>query len=166
MSWYFVRHGQTQWNVEHRLQGSRDIPLNDTGKRQAEALRDIWKKEGITFRAVYCSPLQRACRTAEILTGRSRDSFHLEEELKEMDFGVMEGEAYERTPQVDISLCMEQILGRPGDYVPQGRGETFAQVLERTKDFLLRVREAERDNPGHILVVSHGAVMHGLLFHL
>ena len=94
MSWYFLRHGQTRWNVEHRLQGTRDIPLNEKGREQAEVLRDRWRQEGLEFAAVYCSPLQRAVATAEIVTGLPRSRFILDERLLEMRFGAMEGAVY------------------------------------------------------------------------
>ena len=166
MSFVFVRHGQTDWNVEHRLQGVRDTALNERGREQARALGERWKKEGMTFRKVYSSPLQRALDTAEIATGMDRSGFVLDDRLKEMAFGVMEGAVYSGTGNTDISLCMEAFLGRPADFVPQEGGESFPEVLDRALNFLLDLREKEKETTGNILVVSHGAIMHGLLFHL
>ena len=64
MRLYIARHGQTDWNVQHKAQGRTDIPLNDIGKKQAAELRNQIKD--IEFDAVYASPLKRATETAQI----------------------------------------------------------------------------------------------------
>lgn len=66
---YLIRHGQTDENLAWRIQGQRDFPLNATGERQAEEVRDRLRNLGISFARVYSSPLGRAVRTAEIVTG-------------------------------------------------------------------------------------------------
>ena len=88
MKVYIVRHGQTDWNVQHKAQGRSDIPLNETGRRQAEELRD--KIKDIKFDAVYASPLKRARETAEIATdGEYKIVF--DDRLMERSFGDFEG---------------------------------------------------------------------------
>ena len=66
MKIYLVRHGETSWNIGRKVQGQTDIPLNETGVRQAEKVREELKDE--VFDVCYCSPLMRARRTAEIAT--------------------------------------------------------------------------------------------------
>ena len=71
MKLYLARHGQTDWNLEHKAQGQVDIPLNDTGIKQAEELKD--KLKSYDFDICYCSPLKRAIQTAEIaVDGRTQ----------------------------------------------------------------------------------------------
>ena len=66
MKVYIARHGQTDWNIQHRAQGQSDVPLNETGRAQAKTLHDNIKD--IQFTAVYASPLNRAAETAQIAT--------------------------------------------------------------------------------------------------
>ena len=72
MPYYFVRHGQTDWNKEKRLQGIRDIPLNETGLNQARELRKQVEQNNLFFDKVYTSPLTRAVVTAEMVSNKSR----------------------------------------------------------------------------------------------
>ena len=69
MALYMIRHGETEWNVRHVLQGTADIPLNYNGKRQAEALAEEIRAQGLKFDRIYVSPLERARETARITTG-------------------------------------------------------------------------------------------------
>ena len=86
---YLVRHGETEWNRTRRLQGSRDVALNDTGRRQAVALAELLRSRSIS--AAFSSPLRRARETAElILTGRDVP-LRIVPELAEMDCGAWEG---------------------------------------------------------------------------
>lgn len=102
---YLIRHGQTDQNVAWRIQGQRDFPLNETGIRQAEAARDALKELGISFDRVYSSPLSRAVRTAEIVTGADGDEASeapeiiLDDRLKEMDYGPYEGADLKNLPE-------------------------------------------------------------------
>ncbi len=67
MQIYLVRHGETDWNRENRLQGQTDIPLNNTGISQAHQLRQKINARNLKFDAVYVSPLQRTLKTAQII---------------------------------------------------------------------------------------------------
>lgn len=182
MAYYFVRHGETVWNVEHRLQGVHDIPLDETGVRQAEELHRKLAAEGVRFARVYSSPLSRALRTAEIVSGRPEAGIIRDDRLTEIAFGKLEGAVYtmdaaggrgeqdagsaaasgQNLPE--IAAAMEDFLGRPSQYRPPEGGETFPQVFARARSFLEDLAAREADTPGDILVVSHGGIMHGLLF--
>jgi len=90
MKLYFVRHAQTDWNVERRIQGQTDIPLNATGIAQAEALRDYIRQCGLHFIAIYTAPLQRTAQTAQILAA-STDKIIYDPRISERQFGEFEG---------------------------------------------------------------------------
>ncbi|KAJ5568975.1 hypothetical protein N7450_011461 [Penicillium hetheringtonii] len=94
---FIVRHGETEWSANNRYTGTRDIPLTLNGEKEAVQAKDKFvgpKKliEVANLRAIYCSPLARARRTAEILFPKVRtDLFKLDEGLREWDYGNFEG---------------------------------------------------------------------------
>lgn len=90
MKLYLARHGETDWNAQHKAQGGMDILLNATGIQQAEALRDQIKN--IDFTTVYSSPLQRAARTAQIATDGKYEIIY-DDHLRERLFGSFEGQS-------------------------------------------------------------------------
>ena len=83
---YVVRHGQTDWNIEHRIQGHQDIPLNDKGVEEANFLKD--ELSDIDFDLVFSSPLKRAYKTAEIIT---KKPIRIDDRLIERYNGKLEG---------------------------------------------------------------------------
>ena len=89
MKIYLVRHGQTDWNIQNKLQGSVDIPLNNTGIEQAKVLKNILKDINIDF--IIASPLKRALATAEIINSDLHLPLYIDESLKERSFGELEG---------------------------------------------------------------------------
>ena len=151
---YFVRHGETDWNKERRLQGQSDIPLNDTGRGQAarngRALKDrLGDVSGFDFVA---SPLSRTTETMEILretAGLPRQGSRFDANLREIHFGHWEARTWQEVPIWDP----EQFQARERDvynWRPRG-GESYADVEVRIRDWLGSV---ERDT----IVVSHGGV--------
>jgi len=88
-SFYFLRHGQTQWNIEGRFQGHTDIPLNELGLTQAHEAATILA--GCPIDLVVASPLIRARRTAEIVAAQLGRTLLFDDELKERHFGRFEG---------------------------------------------------------------------------
>lgn len=86
---YLVRHGQTYFNQQKRMQGSTDSPLTPLGIKQAEALRDYFQKRGVHFDRAYCSTQERASDTLEIIAGPNLDYERLKD-LKEKDYGIFE----------------------------------------------------------------------------
>ena len=83
-----VRHGETDWNKEYRLQGRTQILLNERGREQARQTAAGLKRQGIVFDAVYASPLLRAVETAEILSGFPRERIKTDERIIEFAFGA------------------------------------------------------------------------------
>ena len=86
---YIMRHGKTDWNEQHKLQGRTDIPLNDDGIKMAEAA--ALKYKDVHFDICYCSPLKRAKKTAEILLAGRDIPIISDDRLVEMSFGKDEG---------------------------------------------------------------------------
>ena len=91
MALYFARHGQTNWNRVRRWQSRTDIPLNQTGRRQARALSQLIRSRDIVFKRVVCSPLSRARETAEILMDGFYPALEIDSRLVELDLGEFEG---------------------------------------------------------------------------
>ena len=89
MEIWYVRHGQTDWNVEGRIQGSTDIPLNQTGIEQAYQVKQLLDQE--SFDLVLASPLLRAYETAKIICLDKAVEIEGDERLKERNFGSYEG---------------------------------------------------------------------------
>jgi alpha-ribazole phosphatase/probable phosphoglycerate mutase len=148
-----VRHGQTDWNLQRRYQGQKDIPLNEEGIRQAKALAA--RLAGESFDAIYSSDLQRASQTAkEVHKGRSIDLI-MDARLREICFGAWEGELFQemfaRYPErFELSRADPSIIMAPG-------GESVAQVAARTSAL---ADEISRLYPsGKVLLVTHGMAL-------
>jgi broad specificity phosphatase PhoE len=140
-----VRHGETDWNLERRIQGRTEVPLNSTGRAQAAATAARLAELAADgpWRGMLSSPLGRAVETAEILaTTLGLDSARIEEALWERDFGPAEGllvsDAHQRWPGLEI----------PG-------AEPLEQLAERSAGAMLGILDRA---PGTI-VVAHGALL-------
>ena len=86
---YIMRHGETEDNTKRILQGQKNNPLNNQGKKQALEAREQLKD--IVFDKIYVSPLIRAIETAELVTGRKKEEFIVENRIIEIGFGALEG---------------------------------------------------------------------------
>jgi len=129
-----VRHGETDWNAEGKLQGHTDRPLNDYGRRQAQALADRLAGESID--AVYASDLSRARETAEILGEQFGLAVVVDPDLREKNWGNWEGLTSEERLHVEF------------------KGETSEAHRDRTLSAVQRI--VERHPDGRIVVVTHG----------
>ncbi len=164
---YFMRHGETDWNVEGRLQGQHDIPLNAVGYGQAaacgEILRGVLERDGRdprTFDYV-ASPLLRARKTMELVrAGLDLDQadYRTDARLAELSFGGWEGLTF---AELKRNACDVQALAtREHDkwgFRPPG-GESYA-------DLLVRVREWHATVACDTIVVAHGGVARTLIVH-
>ena len=154
--YWYLRHGETDWNAQGRSQGRTDIPLNQTGIRQAEAagllLAKHWHDHAPIVRIV-SSPLIRARRTAEIVAdqlaanGAPRLEVALDDGLKEVCFGDEEGKP--------MGSWYDSWIA--GDYTPPN-GESFADLRERAVSAVNRALEKD----GVPLIVCHGAMFRAL----
>jgi broad specificity phosphatase PhoE len=151
---FIARHGQNQDNAKGTLNGHRDLPLTELGRRQARELGKGIKDKGLIFDAIYTSPLSRAIETAEIvreIIGVKPAPIVLPE-LIERDFGVMTGKPISQIP----ALCAPDIITTETIVYfldPEG-AETFPQLLKRGHKLLSTVRSMQ--SSGKALLVGHG----------
>ena len=106
---WLVRHGETNWNVEGRYQGTTDIPLNDRGKSQAESLGQLLAANGVPFQAVFSSQLSRARETAGIIAGFLDLPVFVDKRLQEIDLGEWEGELFTEIREQFPERVMERL---------------------------------------------------------
>lgn len=148
-----IRHGETAWNVDNRIQGQLDVPLNPTGLWQAERLADALADEDIAV--VYSSDLARARQTASAVAARGGRPLVDEPGLRERGFGIFEGRTWseieERWPAES-----ERWRRRDTTFGPEG-GEVLASFYERCVATAMRL--AERHAGTTIALVAHGGVM-------
>ncbi|SFB73767.1 histidine phosphatase family protein [Butyrivibrio sp. YAB3001] len=150
---YITRHGKTDWNVQEKLQGHVDIPLNQEGIDSAIKAHDKYKS--LHFDICYCSPLQRAKRTAEIFLEGTDTPIIIDDRLIEMGFGEYEGvTGYFNNPSCPIN----DLFVNPAAYVKCGGAESFEELFERTGSFLKEEVYPALDKGKDILIVGHGAM--------
>ena len=155
---YHIRHGQTDWNAEGRLQGQHDIPLNALGREQAArngtALRDHFAEKGLDPAGFVwlCSPLGRSRETMEIVRrgiGLDPAAYNIVPDLRELTFGLWEGSTL---PELKLREP-QAIAARKADkwgFVPP-EGESYAMLSQRIAGWLSGIRVPA-------VVVSHGGV--------
>jgi broad specificity phosphatase PhoE len=155
---YFVRHGETEWNAERRLQGQLDVPLNDTGRRQSAQCADILRALIAARRRTpgdftfLSSPLSRARETMEILRtglGLPCAGYATDDRLRELSFGHWEGLTYKEVRVLDRSVLAVRERDKWNFTPPDG--ESYAQLL-------VRVREWQAAVTGDVIVTAHGGV--------
>lgn len=148
-----VRHGETAWNREQRIQGALDIALNATGQQQAQRLAQALKDE--TIDAIYSSDLLRAWDTARALSEASGVALHTDVGLRERAFGRFEGRTFSEIERdwPDQALRWRK---REPQWAPLG-GESLIALRLRVLD---TVTALARAHPGrHLVLVSHGGVL-------
>ncbi|ENO85285.1 histidine phosphatase family protein [Thauera linaloolentis] len=151
-----IRHGETAWNAERRLQGHLDIPLNETGLAQAEAVARRLQAFGQGFAALYCSDLQRARQTAAAITHRHALEAIQDGRLRERHYGLFQGLTYGEAEQCHPELYRRFKAREPEFGFPE-HGESLGA-------FSARVHAALHDIADHhagqaVLVVTHGGVL-------
>lgn len=153
-SFYFLRHGETDWNLEKRLQGHTDIPLNANGRRQAAAVVDVLRRQPID--RIVTSNLARAHETAMIINKVLRKPIIVDEDLKERNFGVMEGRTQEEVRDFRQIMKMDDLPLEENGYPCAPQAETYADFKTRVT---LAINRCLHDYAGeNLLFVSHGGV--------
>ncbi len=147
---YLIRHGQTDWNLDRRLQGQTDIPLNNNGKEQAEeAAKEI---VDLKIDRIISSDLSRAKETAEIINKKIRKEITFDKRLREVNYGDYEGKLIETIKDEDWDVFNQN---------PEKKnGESRKHVYERVKSFLQEINEEE-----NVLVVTHGGALRMMLYY-
>lgn len=150
---YIVRHGETEFNVQKRMQGRLDSPLTQRGIDTSKSLGE--HLEHTKFDRIFCSPSPRAVRTAEIINGNRTSNIEIEDELREMNLADWEGKSKEELEQ----LYPEEykiFWNEPQLFKPK-EGEDFQQVQDRAVA-LIKKLIAENEK-GNILIVTHSVVI-------
>ena len=148
-----VRHGETAWNVDARIQGHLDIPLNGTGRWQARQLARALAAEPIA--AIYASDLQRAHATGQAVADATGAPLVVEPGLRERSFGQLEGRTF---AEIETELPEQARRWRQRDphFAPEG-GETLTVLRERIQATTHRL--AAQHSGGLIVLVAHGGVL-------
>jgi broad specificity phosphatase PhoE len=160
---YYVRHGLTDWNVEQRLQGRHDIPLNEQGRAQAvrcgEILRDLFDRDGRASAnlAYVSSPLIRARETMELMRsalGLHPAQYEIDARLAEISFGEWEGLTYADVLARDKDVVAERESDKWGFLPPAG--ESYAQLTRRIGEWYETVH-------ADTVVSAHGGTARALI---
>ena len=154
-----VRHGETDWNAEGRLQGQRDIHLNGRGRAQAESVGRALRlgEPGVLTFDFVASPLQRARETMRLMRanmGLAPDLYRTDDRLKELTFGDWEGYTWDEMKSRDAEGCSAREADKWA-FCPPG-GESYAMLSERIEGWLADIK-------GPTLAVTHGGVARVLL---
>ena len=171
---YIVRHGETDNNKKRVLQGRSNLPLNEAGIEQAKKVKEYFAEKDIQFDKVYSSPLIRAIKTAQIITGSTTDSsddmdrsadeaadaapFVLDDHLLEMDYGPYEGCSL-LDPPPEIIEFFSDFVNNPA---PEGM-ENLSDLVARMGRFM---EDLKKEGDQTILISTHAIAMTGILEHL
>lgn len=157
---YVVRHGETLWNVQKRLQGQTDIELNENGRSLARKTAE--SLSSVPFTVCFSSPLGRAKETARILLADRDVQVNEDDRLAEISFGEMEGLVNDGTGR-GMLKNYQDFFRNPGMYIPPSGGETLCSLCERTRSFLEELTHNHELEKETVLVATHGAAMRALL---
>jgi broad specificity phosphatase PhoE len=144
-----VRHGETEWNREHRSQGLSDIELNEVGRKQAEAIAKALQNEPIE--TIYTSPLRRASETAKAIARCHQAEVVILDGLKELDLGYIDGLSPQEMKR-DFSQFWEEWVKDPAVTKLPG-GETLLDLQERAWSSVQEIIEKQCN--GVVAIVSH-----------
>jgi probable phosphoglycerate mutase len=160
---YYIRHGETKWNAEGRLQGAQDIPLNDLGRKQAvqagRVLADLFARDGRDEASLgfVASPLGRARSTMELVRDVLRlppDQYAIDDRLREIGYGRWEGATL---PETEVSDPELYALRQAEKWtVPPPGGESYVEVQARVTDWY-------RHLTADTVAVAHGGTGRALL---
>lgn len=148
MKIYLVRHGETDWNKEGRLQGHRDIPMNQQGILQMERIGAYMAGGGYEIDKIISGPLQRARMSAEIIASRigyGKSRIIIEPLFTERSFGDAEGMVW------TAEMCLDN-----GKFREESVSELCKRAAEGVKKYVV-------EGNGNILIVSHGAILKAVI---
>lgn len=150
---WLIRHGETDWNVDGRIQGSSDVALNATGRQQAARLSG--RLLGTSFDAVYTSDLDRARATAA--TALPGAELRLEPRLRELSYGVFEGKTWDGMSAEEAEMARHWSADRFTRRIPGG--ESYGDLMRRVSAF-----RADLPESGRVAAFSHGGTIRSALF--
>ena len=154
-----IRHGETEWNSQKRMQGHSNSDLSEVGRGQIQALGELMKN--VSFDHIYSSDSLRARQTAEAITQYSGHTLQFDQRIREKNLGVFEGltstEAKERHPEI------YRLFKTAGANYVIDEGESTQQLLERALEFIEEIRL--RHPQERVVMVTHGGVVRVLMKH-
>lgn len=154
MKLYIVRHGATELNQKHLVNGWLDEPLVEEGIKQAEELRDNLPAD---IKRIYCSPLLRAKQTAEIINQRFQVAITYHDELKELNWGTLTGKSFaDMEKEYGPEYGKDKYARLEYDYRPLG-GESVEGMRKRVHKIVDHIKASHKKGP--VLVVTHGGVL-------
>ncbi len=157
----FIRHGETQWNIEGRVMGQLDSPLSRRGENQAEAIAR--RLSTISFAALYSSDLGRAKQTANAIANKCNMTVQLDKSLRERNMGVFQG-LTRKEKKVQYAQVWKESKAVGADYIIPGGGESRNQRLARSIEAMNRLADMHLNEA--IVVVSHDGILRGFLGHM
>jgi len=158
MRLYFVRHGESEANVQHVI-SNRESPygLTEMGKQQAQALAE--SLGNIHFTAIYSSPILRARQTADIVSQSLNVTYQITEALREYDCGILEGKSDDVSWMLHRKYSNDWILHNDLLSKPEG-GESFVAIKNRFLPFIESLKHSREE---HILLIGHGGLFQLML---
>ena len=150
-----IRHGETTWNAERRLQGHTDIPLNTKGFLQARQMAQALKNSKVLFDVLYTSDLKRAADTANAIVELFGVEAIVDSALRERHFGALQGLTIQEAPLLQPAVWQAHIT-RDLDHELEG-GESIQQFALRVQTALDKIQEQHSGKT--ILLVSHGGTL-------
>jgi 2,3-bisphosphoglycerate-dependent phosphoglycerate mutase len=153
-SFYFLRHGETDWNKDGKIQGHTDIPLNETGRNQAEQVVSVLARTPI--HRIVASTLSRAYETASIINAALQKPLIVDDGLKERFFGDFEGLAIAEMDSLRDGMLKKGLPAEENGYPCPPQGEPYADFRIRT--IAAFHRNLEQFDGENILFVAHGGV--------
>lgn len=150
---YITRHGETEWNTQGRMQGWKNSDLTEKGKSNAIALGKSLRD--VEFKRVYCSPLDRTRKTAELILGGKDVEIIYVDDLREIHLGEFEGKTQAEIKEIYPEF-QSHFWENPHEYKARS-GEDFYQVRERVVKALEKI--ISENSEGNVLIVTHGVVL-------
>lgn len=151
-----VRHGETAWNADGRLQGHLDIALNDVGRAQARRLAAALADEREPIDIIYSSDLARALQTAQAVADATGAPLIATPALRERDFGAFQGRSFAAI-EAELPREAERWRRRDPDWAPPGAGESLLQFKERITHAVCAL--AAQNIGKHVAMFTHGGVL-------
>jgi probable phosphoglycerate mutase len=151
---HFIRHGQTDWNTEGKIQGSVDTELNNTGIIQAEELSRKVLELNLNISKIYTSRQKRALKTAQILSEITGEDYEPIDGIEEINLGEWEGLTWDEVKEKYPGEYNEWYINRR--YTKPPKGESYQDMLERV---LTALHKIIRENYEEVTIVTHSAVI-------
>lgn len=160
MELFIVRHGETEWNKEKRLQGSTDIPLSDAGRHLARLSGAALAETPFDY--IFSSPLNRAYETACLFRGNQKVDIIKDDRLRELCFGDYEGQNMSQLLD-DPNRTFRFFFKQPHRYQAPNNGESLEHLCARAASFMEEVILPLEHHCNRVMIVAHGAMNKALM---